>query len=195
MIIEGFDKEPFLDILEEAKKATMHIERGKEDYFNVLVTQLRLKQTLQAHIDDEVYSVDPQNIYGGNDSSLNNDSRSWYERTGTLRGSVSLKREMDEIFLFTDKNILENSPQANTKSIETGYGEEAHSKLKNYAWTVEKGHTYKNRTDSGAMKEKDWYMPPRPFMEKTFNEILSKTSTGKYHPNHILDRLTKGWEN
>lgn len=180
-----FDLNSLKKIVNDMSKNIKHIEQGKKSYFNQLINKLRLQQTLEAHIDDLVYGNSVEDIYSGK-SSVNEGSRKWYQRTGDLKSSVSLDKQKNSLFLYTSKKYLESRPQATQKSQETGYGQQAHSILKNYAWTVEKGHQYKNEVG------KDWWMPERPFMEKTYEDVKSKMS-GTYHPERILDKFIKEW--
>lgn len=187
------DTRAFQKMTEHMRKNLSRIEVGKTRYFNKLINKMRIRQKLEMHMDNLVYGHTAESVYLGRNKGLNQSERAWYKRTGDLKKSIRLDRGSNNIFLYTSKDYLESRVQANVRSIETGYDEQAHNRLKNYAWTVEKGHYYENIDKSGTVRFKGCYMPPRPFMESTFNDIRANMTNSAYHPARILDELVRRW--
>lgn len=111
----------------------------------------------------------------------------WYERTGALLESVKIEETDRSYLLYMDGEYLERKSAESDFTKHEGF--DAWVKGVNYAWLVERGHTFMNITDRGSTPVQIPYtMDSRPFMDNAWFEMLTSI-----RPEVILEPLFRMW--
>ena len=173
----NFDVSELNKFAKSIKRRKQELEKGRQEWLNFIDKQIHISGRLKYYIDQLVYS-------DGKDNQ-------WYERTGDLKKAVRLDTTKDSVYAYIDDEWLGSRPQANQKSASTGFDDSSHQGH-GYGWNVEQGHYYINRSD-GVPAIKDYYTIPRPFTQKTYEDIKRMMDTGQTKQELIIDALIRNW--
>ncbi|MFW6015050.1 MAG: hypothetical protein ACOCRK_01280 [bacterium] len=172
-----FDTKEIKKTINMIRKSKEELKFGREKYLWLLYSDpdISINEKLRKKIKELVYNTPEPKVY---------------KRTERLLSAIRTKIEDDHIYVYKNEEYLKKGKEFLELSPETGLDPDVHkggSANKSYAERVEEGYTYHN---PGG---KTFTNSPRPFTEKTYEELKKQLLSGKIKIDQMLKPLFHEW--